>query len=383
MDSGAEASAGVHGEDGGAPLVLYGERSPARPAAGCPRALQGLRLAVTDVDGPRYLKLRCGRRDCAYCGWLRDLEDATCLFLDAREQQPALAITLTTAQPWEQLDPGVYREASKQLWRALRARWGRVEYVGLIEFTTGRSKRSGGHRRMHGHYLVKGIPASEVLAVERVVREVWSRVTGAYVVEVSELRSAGGAIAYMGLHHRKPQQAAPEGWRGMRLRHSRGYWHQPIGELREHARRHLAVRTAKWKLECDGVPAAIAQQAAELEVDVQREAIERHGVELVKVREPARGGVVVPLGPAESSAPPATVSVARNRPSPPPAPPPPSTDPASPALAAPSPLPQRSIPRPAGRSPSVTPPNDAQYGARPAAVEPDADIDAAVAPPQQ
>jgi hypothetical protein len=262
---------------------------------------------VKDLDGPRYLPLRCQRRDCHFCGWLRDLEDATCLFLDARDgEQPTLAITLTTHQPWEQLDPGAYRRASSQLWRALRARYGRVEYVGLIEFTTGRSERSGGHRRMHGHYLVKGIAGDQVLDVEQLVREVWSRCTGAYVVEVSELRSAGGAIAYMGLHHRKPEQAAPEGWRGMRLRASQprggkgGYWHVPIAELREQARRHLAIRTRRWRLEQDGASPEWAAIAAQLDVDAQREAIREHGVDVVAVREPAgAAAVVVPLGPLE------------------------------------------------------------------------------------
>lgn len=295
----AERSGSASGGSGAAPLVLYGERSPGDAPRRCPNAVRGLRLAVTDLDGPRYLQLRCQRRDCSYCGWLRDLEDATCLFLDARDhEQPTLAITLTTVTPWEQLDPAAYREASKQLWRALRAVYGRVEYCGLIEFTTGRAARSGGRRRMHGHYLVKGIDPGEVLAVEAIVREVWSRCTGAYVVEVSELRSAGGAIAYMGLHHRKPEQAAPAGWRGMRLRASQGYWGVPVADLRERARRHLAIRARRWRLEQDGASPEWAAIAAELEVDAQREARQEHGVELVAVRERA-GGVVVPLGPAE------------------------------------------------------------------------------------
>lgn len=288
---------------GGASLVLYGERSTEAPPARCPNAAPGLRLAVKDLDGPRYLPVRCGRRACRFCGWLRDLEDATCLFLDARDgEQPTMAITLTTAQPWEELDPGAYRRASSQLWRALRARWGRVEYCGLVEFTTGRAKRSGGKRRMHGHYLVKGIPGDQVLDVEAVVREVWARCTGAYVVEVAELRSAGGAIAYMGLHHRKPQQAPPDGWRGMRLRASQGYWHVPVAALRETARRHLAVRVKRHKLEQAGATPEWAAVAAELEVDAQREAVREHGVELVRVREHP-GGVVTPIGPVERAHP--------------------------------------------------------------------------------
>ena len=299
----AEASASVSG-DGADALVLYGERSGEAPSGarkfGCPNAVEGLRLAVKDLGGPRYLKLRCQRRDCSFCGWLRDLEDATCLFLDARREQPALAITLTTAQPWEQLDPAAYREASKQLWRELRRRFGRVEYVGLIEFTTGKARRSGGHRRMHGHYLVKGIPDDLVLDVEEVVRKVWARCTGAYVVEVSELRSAGGAIAYMGLHHRKPEQAAPAGWRGMRMRASQGYWHKPIADLRSDARRELARRTIQHKMEQGGMEPNMAAILAPLTADAQRQAVQTNGVELVKVKEPINGGAVVsPMGEAD------------------------------------------------------------------------------------
>jgi hypothetical protein len=287
--------------DGGA-LVLYGQRSGEAPQRGCPNATKGLRLAVTDLGGPTYLQLRCKRRDCRYCGHLRNLEDATCLFLDALAEQPTLSITLTTAQPWEQLDPATYREASAQLWRALRARYGGVEYVGTIEFTTGLAPTSGGHRRMHGHYLVKGISEDQVLDVERLAVPIWKRVTGAYKLEVSALRSAGGAIAYMGLHHRKEEQAPPAGWRGMRLRASKGYWHVPIPALREQARRHLAIRSTKFVMERDGASPEWAEVAAPLRVDAQRQAVADHGVQLVKVRE-APGGVVVPLGPLESDRP--------------------------------------------------------------------------------
>src|SRR6266550_7696106 len=69
------------------------------------------------------------------------------------------------------------------------------------------------------------------------LHEIMDGAIGAPVVEVAALRSPGAAIGYLGLHHRKPQQAPPRGWRGMVERHSRSYFTRPVAELREQARR--------------------------------------------------------------------------------------------------------------------------------------------------
>jgi hypothetical protein len=156
---------------------------------------------------------------------------------------PTHCLTLTTAEPWEKIDPADYRAGSLNVFRRLRRRYGGVEYFGAVEFTTGRARRSGGRRRMHGHYLVKfrDTEAPDVIEVERLVRETWETSTGAYVVEVAELVTPGAALGYLGLHHRKPSQAPPAGWRGITERASRGYWHRPIWLLREQARKELAA----------------------------------------------------------------------------------------------------------------------------------------------
>jgi hypothetical protein len=165
--------------------------------------------------------------------------------LDARIEAPTVCITLTTHDP--DTSPATYRNGSARLFARLRRLYDRADYFGAIEFTTGRSERSGGRRRLHGHYLVKGLDPADVIEVERIVRESWRRSTGAWVVEVAALVSPGAALGYLGLHHRKPSQAPPAEWRGMTERSSRGYWSMPIAETRALARRELAAEAVAWR----------------------------------------------------------------------------------------------------------------------------------------
>jgi hypothetical protein len=198
-------------------------------------------LRIVTADG--IFRPACKRRDCARCWARRSRELARCLVLDARESMPTHCLTLTTRTPWEQLDADTYRRGSQYVMQRLRRHLGRVEYFGAIEFTTGRSATAGGRRRLHGHYLLKIPDAAivDVLDVEQLVRETWQQVTGAWVVEVAALVSPGAALGYLGLHHRKPSQAPPAGWRGMTERASRGYWSRPIAQLRADARTELAA----------------------------------------------------------------------------------------------------------------------------------------------
>jgi hypothetical protein len=157
-------------------------------------------------------------------------------------------MTLTTATPWAELDPATFRNGMARVIARLRRRYGRVEYFGMVEFTTGLAPTSGGERRMHSHNLLKfrDVEQPDVLEVERLVRETWEQTTGAYRVEVAALISPGAALGYLALHHRKPEQAAPAGWRGMVERHSQGYFVQPIAELREQARAELQAEAIAW-----------------------------------------------------------------------------------------------------------------------------------------
>jgi hypothetical protein len=115
---------------------------------------------------------------------------------------------------------------------------------------------------MHGHYLVKfrDLLSPDVLVIERLVRETWESVTGAYIVEVAQLITPGAAMTYLSLHHQKPQQAPPPGWRGMRSRPSRGYFSEPVWKLRQRARRELAIEAIAWANDISEVEAALVYE---------------------------------------------------------------------------------------------------------------------------
>lgn len=178
---------------------------------------------------------------------------------DAEEHSaPAHVLTLTNRTP--DMTAGAYRQACSMFWRAFRKRWGHVEYCGFVEWTTGEGPRSGGRRRLHSHWLVKGlamgvgdrVTASEgrepctcgdsLVCVECWTAAEWRKLTGAWIVQARELRSVGGVVGYLALHHEKMEQAPPPGWTGRRLRPSRGYFARPGAERRERARSWLSER---------------------------------------------------------------------------------------------------------------------------------------------
>ena len=192
------------------------------------------------------VRVPCKLWSCTVCGPRKSRELARVLLLDAVDDPPGFAITLTTVDP--DTAAAVYRKASAALWKRLRRRYGRVEYFGFIEFTTGQGIRSGGRRRMHGHYLVKFRDTQpEPAEAERLVRDTWQSLTGAYRVEVEPLRTPAGAMAYLSLHHQKPQQSPPREWRGMRSRPSKHYFGEPVAKLRDVAREQLAVEAIAWR----------------------------------------------------------------------------------------------------------------------------------------
>lgn len=205
----------------------------------------------------------CKTWGCPVCGRAKARELARVLYLDALTDPPRFAITLTTHDPDTPAE--VYRHASHMVWKRLRRRYGRVDYFGFIEFTTGRAKRSGGHRRMHGHYLTKFRESDpDVIEAEALIRSTWESVTGAYIVEVAQLVSPGAAFQYLSLHHQKPQQQPPPGWRGMRSRPSRGYFAEPVWRLRARAREELTIEAIAHAHGITTVEAAIAFHFAQV-----------------------------------------------------------------------------------------------------------------------
>lgn len=103
---------------------------------------------------------------------------------------------------------------------------------------------------MHQHTLVKGLSEDADLdALWLAGKRRWERLTGAWRVELRELRTARGATAYIVGHHHKGEQAPPRGWKGRRFRSSRGYFSRPVPELREEVKDRMQFVAARKAIE--------------------------------------------------------------------------------------------------------------------------------------
>lgn len=237
--------------------------------------------------------VRCrATNKCWYCAMLTAYENALVVRLDALEgdRWPTWGLTTTTARP--DFGQAELRRCEENLYRALRRHYGRqVDYLGFVEFTTG---RNDGHRRPHVHHLVKGLPRPSprlVVQLEAEVSRLWKRYTGdAWVVECRPLRTPTGAIAYLALHHHKREQQPPAGWSGKRFRPSRGYFNRPIGELRAEARALLedrrieAALVAAWNVP-DGFDGALLDELIYENLEEARERARAERPQLVRVEQ--------------------------------------------------------------------------------------------------
>ena len=207
------------------------------------------RSALVASDG-QVVGLPCGRNDCEGCYRRKRWDLVTALFHDASCELPELVLHLTTADPAHSYDGPLINRAVEQVFRWLRRRYGsQVAYLSLIEFTTGTTRWSGGHRRLHLHVLVKLRCAGVVRAdIERAVARIWEHHTGATRVKVEPLASRGGIIGYLGgLHHTKRSQRPPAGWEGRTLRSSRNYWHAGREATFAAAKAEQADRRRLWR----------------------------------------------------------------------------------------------------------------------------------------
>ena len=247
-------------------------------------------------DG-RIVPARCGASNrCGFCAYQRVIENALVVKLDAElGGHPRLGLTLTTVDPHHRAE--AFRQDVEQLFKMIRRQLPDAQYLGMVEHTTGRGAKSGGHRRLHQHALVKNVLPSEGEALEPAVREFWRRRTGADRVEFRELRSAAGATAYLIHHHHKTEQAPPKGWRGKRMRPSKGYYAAPVSELREQARsmlsskrlRRAVNRAVCWE-ELEGLPEEMVDR--ELSAAFVEARAERAMVRFVKLDR--NGGIIAP-----------------------------------------------------------------------------------------
>jgi hypothetical protein len=212
------------------------------PRGGCERPRRGMAFLTPSGE---LLPVRCkSPNKCSYCAFLSAAEDGMMVLQDAlRGPAPNVSLTVTTVNA--HTEPAHFRRDVEQLFRGLRRRCPDAEYLGRIEFTTGKGRNSGGHRRIHQHTLVKGVSVDQVAELEDDLRSIWRSRTGAHRIELAELRSAAGAAHYLTTHHSKASQAPAKGWVGRRLRASRGYFDLPAPQRREEARTALRDRRAE------------------------------------------------------------------------------------------------------------------------------------------
>lgn len=205
-----------------------------------------------------------------------------------RGPAPTVSLTVTTVKA--HTEPAVFRRDVEQLFKALRRRAPEAEYLGRIEFTTGKGKNSGGHRRIHQHTLVKGVGMDQVGDLDDELRSLWHARTGAHRVELAELRSAAGAAHYLTTHHSKASQAPAKGWTGRRLRASRGYFDLPAPQRREEAKailrdRRVVRRFLKLLKEQDLTPWEIGPEYDQiLEDEIERARLNADCTRLVRVQ---------------------------------------------------------------------------------------------------
>lgn len=225
----------------GAPLVSLTDKSDLEGPGPCLKGPNHLRFLLPDGTLQR-LPCKASNR-CPSCAWTAALTASMMLYIDAHQGRcPTVGMTLTTRAPTT--TPEQFRRDVEQLFKLVRREAGAMDYAGMVEFTTGKGSRSGGHRRIHQHLIGKtAAPADVIRDLEPVAAALWERRTGATRFEMRELRTAAGAIGYLGMHHFKREQAPPRGWQGRRLRASKGYYDMPALVLRAEAEE--AVRSER------------------------------------------------------------------------------------------------------------------------------------------
>ena len=174
--------------------------------------------------------------------------------LDAAVDQPRVVSTFTTR---DAIAPAAFNESMKYIAKLVRSELGPTRCCSFLEFTTGKGRRSGGHRRPHLHTLWKDVDQDAAPVIAGIAVHVLERASGAYRHDVEEIRSPAGATMYVARHHLKESQAPPSWWGPTRrVRPSRGYWSRPSQDLRTQAkavvrekrvRRRLTVALEEWE----------------------------------------------------------------------------------------------------------------------------------------
>lgn len=203
---------------------------------------------------------RCrATKRCTYCGKLAAVENAEMVALDACESAPTLFVVLTTVDPFVTRE--TVRRDLEQTWKAVRGCWPAAEYACFVEFTTGLSVWSGGHRRVHLNLLVKGVSPEQADDLRAALVGSWCRRTRTSQLHVGEVYAAEGLVRYvtnLALHVMKEGQKPPTSYAGHLVRWTRGYFAEGATAMRARARRSLKVKRRIY--------AGLDAQTAEFEV---------------------------------------------------------------------------------------------------------------------
>lgn len=244
-------------------------------------------------NGEQWVPAPCRNRRCDRCDRREAMLLARVMWLDALTRPVEAVATLTTRDPGDSKDADAFRRAMEAVLRAVRRRWSAVEYCAHIEFTTGEGSRSGGHRRMHAHVLLRGLGGADLADVHRVVSSVWCarmRGTRPEFQPVEAIRSPKKLAHYLAHHHRKAEQRPPDWWAGRRLRPSRGWWSRPIAELRAEAAEQLRLERLLYVARQQAAQrcAAHVRETGELPAAVLRAGWDAWVAEVLDVLERAR-----------------------------------------------------------------------------------------------
>jgi hypothetical protein len=263
--SGATASAA------GAALAPKKESSTPRPQIACERWPEGYWL---HNGHGLYVKGKCGSANkCDPCSRAAAALNAEMLKLDALNGvAPNMWMVLSTRST--NPEQKAYYRSREKVVKALKRRWPEVEYWSGLEMTTGYGTNSGGHRRPHWNVPLKGIPDDALDEVRALVvgskqkPGIWCQREDALPKgqSVDPIYSAPGLMGYLALHFQKESQTPPNGWKGQRNTHSKGYLWLPVKEAREVAKLSIQHRQDIWRGVENGLDALDAEAFAEAQM---------------------------------------------------------------------------------------------------------------------
>jgi hypothetical protein len=220
----------------------------------------GLKSSERCSCGPAHLRLRSEHGElvkprgkcvnkCSYCAKLAAVENCEMLVADALDgDAPTLIMILGTRTAT--LSMSEFRAARRMLVQKLRRRWPAVEYAYQVEFTTGYGPHSGGLRRPHWNWFVKGVAVECVDELRALAVTEWCRLVDAepHAQYVERIGSAVGLTKYVTEHFMKASQAPPAGFTGQRFNCSTGYFGSITRRVaRARAKDALALKRELWK----------------------------------------------------------------------------------------------------------------------------------------